>query len=251
MQSLSFLIILIIFLSNQFVNAQTDFDNKLAIPLPQNHVQINKASQLSLNSSYTAYTIEDMKGEFIKSKAKNSRLIALIIIITFLFSIFTFTLHISQQKHIKRLEVCIQQKHKSKLPCEKKEIDIEKSIIQSILIGLEDFETKLVFLEHGVSLISLSKKIETNPTYLSKIINTHKGKKFSDYLSDLRVNYLLSALKTDPKLSLYTIKAIAYEIGFSNSQSFTNAFYKKTGTYPSRYIKQLKMIRLKKLELAT
>lgn len=248
MRGLSLLIILLTFLLNQFASAQIDLKNRPAIP---QNIQINRISQLSLNNSYTMYTSEEIKGAFIKSKAKNSRLIALIILITFIFSVFTYNLYTRQQKHIKKLKITIQQKHENGLLFEKKEIDIEKSTIESILIGLENFETELGFLKHNVSLVSLAKKIKTNPTYLSKVINTHKGKKLSDYLSDLRVDYLLSTLKTDPKLSLYTMKAIAYEIGFNNSQSFTNAFYKKTGAYPSRYIKQLKTIRLTKFELVS
>ena len=33
--------------------------------------------------------------------------------------------------------------------------------------------------------------------------------------------------------------AIAQEVGFNNSESFSKAFYKKTGIYPSYFIKQL------------
>ena len=37
----------------------------------------------------------------------------------------------------------------------------------------------------------------------------------------------------------HTIAAIADDIGYNNSESFTNAFKKITGTLPSYYIKAL------------
>jgi len=37
----------------------------------------------------------------------------------------------------------------------------------------------------------------------------------------------------------YTIAAISEEIGFNNSETFTNAFKKITGTLPSYFIKLL------------
>jgi AraC-like DNA-binding protein len=35
------------------------------------------------------------------------------------------------------------------------------------------------------------------------------------------------------------MSAIAEEIGFNNAQTFSSAFYKKTGIYPSYFINQL------------
>ena len=37
----------------------------------------------------------------------------------------------------------------------------------------------------------------------------------------------------------YTIKAIAAECGYKNAESFSKAFYKINGIYPSYYIKKI------------
>ena len=37
----------------------------------------------------------------------------------------------------------------------------------------------------------------------------------------------------------YTIKALSKEFGFSSAESFSRAFYKKFGIYPSYYITEL------------
>lgn len=92
----------------------------------------------------------------------------------------------------------------------------------------------------SINLNSLAKNMGTNSNYLSKIINFHKGDNFSTYLSDLRIEYTIEALQKQSKLREYTIKTIAHEVGFGNTESFTKAFYKKTGLYPSYFIKQLK-----------
>ncbi len=85
----------------------------------------------------------------------------------------------------------------------------------------------------------MAKSFGTNYTYLSKVINLQKGKHFSNYINDLRIVYAYQELKKDPKLRNYTIKAIAKECGFKSAESFSKAFLKKTGIYPSHFIKSL------------
>src|SRR5690606_41508321 len=105
---------------------------------------------------------------------------------------------------------------------------------------LKEFESGTQYLQEGISLANLSRKFNTNSSYLSKIINTYREKNFSNYLNDLRINYAIERLKQDETFRLYSIKAIAEETGYSNSQSFSTAFYKKTGIQPSYFITQLK-----------
>jgi len=66
-----------------------------------------------------------------------------------------------------------------------------------------------------------------------------KGKNFSSYLSDLRVDYAIDRIKNNSQFRLYSIKAIAEETGFKNTESFSKAFHKKTGIYPSYFIKNI------------
>ncbi|HLV70233.1 MAG TPA: helix-turn-helix domain-containing protein, partial [Xanthomarina sp.] len=82
-------------------------------------------------------------------------------------------------------------------------------------------------------------QFDTNSTYLSKIINTYKGKSINNYITDLRVDYIINELNQNHILRKMTIKAIALEIGFNNPESFSKAFYKKTGIKPSYFIKQI------------
>ena len=90
------------------------------------------------------------------------------------------------------------------------------------------------------TLNTLAKEFNTNSSYLSSIINSTKDANFSSYLNNLRIDYAIDKLKKDKKFRIYTIKAIAEEVGFNTSQSFTNAFYKKTRLYPSFFIAKIK-----------
>jgi len=124
------------------------------------------------------------------------------------------------------------------------ELDLPEDFINSILNQLEKFESSKKFIEKPYTLNTLSKELNTNSAYLSKIINAAKGVNFSNYLNSLRVDYAIDKLTTDKLLRSYTIKAISEEVGFNNVQSFSNAFHKKTGIFPSYFIKKLNAIKV-------
>lgn len=116
---------------------------------------------------------------------------------------------------------------------------ISNNIITSILKELDFFEKEKGFLNSDNSLQSLANKVNTNTNYLSKIINQHKNTTFSNYINKLRIDYIVERLKTDSLLRKYTIKTIANEAGFKNTESFSKAFYKFTEIKPSYFIKEL------------
>ncbi|MBS7233514.1 helix-turn-helix transcriptional regulator [Flavobacterium psychroterrae] len=101
------------------------------------------------------------------------------------------------------------------------------------------FEKECGYLELNLKLIDLADRFDTNSTYLSKTINQYKGKNFSQYLNDLRIQYAVTKLKKEKKLRKYTVKALAEEFGFNNSESFAKAFHSNTGLHPSYFIKKL------------
>ncbi|WP_046757860.1 helix-turn-helix domain-containing protein [Kordia jejudonensis] len=114
----------------------------------------------------------------------------------------------------------------------------DENVVQ-ILKALETFEEKELYLRQDCTLGYVAKKVKTNTSYLSNVINTYKEKSFKSYLSELRINAALVKLKNDDKLRSYTIKAIAEEFGFKRSETFSRAFKAQTGMYPSYYIKSL------------
>ncbi|WP_040559303.1 AraC family transcriptional regulator [Kordia algicida OT-1] len=132
-----------------------------------------------------------------------------------------------------------EKERKEKSEVDKKDLGISKEIINEILQKLNEFEANNIFLKSDITVASLAKDFNTNTTYLSKIINVNRGKNFSSYLKELRVNYAIEQLQNNSQFRKYSVKAIAYEIGFNNVDYFSKAFYKITGIQPSYFIKQL------------
>ncbi|MHA7055673.1 helix-turn-helix domain-containing protein [Aquimarina sp. M1] len=123
-----------------------------------------------------------------------------------------------------------------------KEIVIDDEKIHKVLKGLDKIEQQEYFLSLDCNLRSIAKKVKTNATYLSRIINTYKGKSFHDYINDLRIEYVLKKLKNDKKFRSFSITSIASEIGYKSDNSFTKHFKAKTGLNPSYYIKNIEKL---------
>jgi len=118
-------------------------------------------------------------------------------------------------------------------------LDLPEDLIANILNGLENFENRNGFLSSDIKMNTIAQQLETNGAYLSKVVNNYKGKNFTNYINDLRVGYCVDKLTTDSIFRKYSIKAIGEDVGFSSTQSFTRAFYKKTGLQPSYFLKNL------------
>lgn len=125
---------------------------------------------------------------------------------------------------------------------EKNNTDVPEDIKQQILEGLKKLEEKEYFLKQECSSYNVAKKIGTNTSYLSKVINSHYGKNFNTYINDLRINYTILRLKNDVIFRSYSIQSIAEEVGYKSADSFTKYFKKDTGLNPSFYIKEIKNI---------
>ncbi|MGH1383119.1 helix-turn-helix domain-containing protein [Kordia sp.] len=127
-------------------------------------------------------------------------------------------------------------KHKTAI---KKAVNITDEKLQNILKGLEKFEAQELYLDLNCNLRFVAKKVKTNATYLSKIINEQKEISFTDYINNLRIQYTLKRLKSDSLFRAYSIKSISEEVGYRSADSFTKHFKKQTSLYPSYYIKKL------------
>lgn len=119
-------------------------------------------------------------------------------------------------------------------------IGIAEEIIESIMKQLNQFEKNKGFLNSSITLQNLAQDFNTNSKYLSIIINAKKEKTFIQYINDLKVDNIIYELKNDSNLRKYTINAIAEEAGFNTAESFSKAFFKRTGIKPSYFIKELK-----------
>jgi len=84
--------------------------------------------------------------------------------------------------------------------------------------------------------------LKSNTSYLSYTINKIKNKTFKQYITELKIEYLIKKLKEDKNYRKYTIKYLAEEIGYTNASAFTRAFKNYKGITPSEFIKSLDKI---------
>jgi AraC-like DNA-binding protein len=121
------------------------------------------------------------------------------------------------------------------------DIGIVKEVVEEILKKLNQFEKQKGYLTSNITVQILSGTFETNSKYVSKVVNVFKEKSFIQYINDLRIEYAITQLQENNKLRKYTIQALALEFGFNNAESFSTAFYKKTGIKPTYFIKELNL----------
>ena len=122
---------------------------------------------------------------------------------------------------------------------EKSSADVNEEITKQILNGLEKLKEQEYYLKQECNSYNVAKKIKTNTSYLSKVINSHFQKNFNTYINDLRINYAIVRLKNDSRFRSFSIQSIAEELGYKSADSFTKYFKQDTGLNPSFFIKQL------------
>ena len=76
-----------------------------------------------------------------------------------------------------------------------------------------------LYKDPDLNLTSLSEKLGISSHQLSELVNKHKGKNFSRYVLEIRVDAAIKLLKTCPD---HTILSIAYDVGFCSNAAFYN-----------------------------
>lgn len=128
---------------------------------------------------------------------------------------------------------------KDKILEDKLSAQVNEEITKQILSGLQNLKEQEYFLRQDCNSYNVAKKIKTNTSYLSKVINSHFEKNFNTYINDLRINYAVLRLKNDSRFRSFSVQSIAEELGYKSADSFAKYFKLRTGLNPSFYIKQL------------
>lgn len=147
-----------------------------------------------------------------------------------------------QQKHNKaKFELLMKRdKSENKIKTDSEPASLHPEVVEALSRQLEKFEQHKKFLAKDLTLAKLAAAFNSNTKYLSVTIHQTKQKHFSEYINDLKIEYLIELLKTDPKFRKYTNAALAQEVGFSSVQRFIKAFKSKTELTPGNFVDQLK-----------
>lgn len=123
------------------------------------------------------------------------------------------------------------------LPAEKASKKVLTGEMQSGLwIRLQELmEREKLYLRNDLTLSELARKLNTNTTYLSKVINDITQQNFSNYLNNFRIDEACRLL-SGPHGRNLTIEGIAQSVGFNSKSAFNAAFKKIKYVTPSEYL---------------
>lgn len=115
--------------------------------------------------------------------------------------------------------------------------DLPEELVEKLKIKVHNFEDKKQFLEAGITAVKLAERFKTNPTYLSAFIRESKGLNFSNYITQLRIEYITHKLNSDKEYPKYTIQALAEMCGIASRNNFTEHFKRINGIGVADFIK--------------
>lgn len=93
------------------------------------------------------------------------------------------------------------------------------------------------YLDTALTLRTLAAEAGLHPNKLSWMLNDQVGVSFNDYVNNFRLEcFKQKAL--DPANKNFTLLGLAFESGFNSKSTFNDYFKKKTGTTPSKWLKE-------------
>ncbi len=90
-----------------------------------------------------------------------------------------------------------------------------------------------LYLKKGIRVSDVAKMLQTNRTYISKLVNDTYGMSFSDYINILRIKFAQEYLIEHPDARQSDMAATC---GFPDASAFNNAFKKVTGMTPKIWL---------------
>jgi len=91
-----------------------------------------------------------------------------------------------------------------------------------------------IYLDPELNLADLAKRLGTNVSILSAVVNTGFGKNFNDYVNEFRIEAVKRML-SDASSSHLSLLGIGLECGFNSKSTFNRAFKKITGVVPGEW----------------
>lgn len=104
---------------------------------------------------------------------------------------------------------------------------------------LQLMTTEKPFLNSGLSLSDLAKRLKTSNHNLTEVLNRHIKKGFFQFVNDYRVEEAIEKLG-DPKYE--NLFVLANACGFNSKTTFIKYFKQQVGTTPSQYVEEMNMV---------
>lgn len=140
-----------------------------------------------------------------------------------------------------RLEIIAEEKHEEATLSwpESKSHAILDTTKADLLKKLKEFEKGNAFTAKHFTISTFVSILDTNTKYANNILKEQYGKTYSEYINDLRIQYILKFLHENPESCRYKLNHLSELAGFSSHSYFTKVFTKKTKITPSKFISSL------------
>ena len=107
----------------------------------------------------------------------------------------------------------------------------ECQMLEKLQVLLEE---EKVYLDPTLSIQDLAKRLATNRTTLSHVINTHLSQNFASLLNSYRIKEAVRLL-SDPQYFQEKMEVVGELCGYNNRQVFHAAFKKEMGITPNHF----------------
>lgn len=112
--------------------------------------------------------------------------------------------------------------------------EIENTTLGLLVKFKRLMENEKPYLEAGLTVDDVCKKISTNRSYLSQMIHENFNQNFNGFINELRIKEARRLL-ADPKYNHLSIEGIGSMSGFSTKVTFHSIFKKQIGVTPSYF----------------
>jgi YesN/AraC family two-component response regulator len=100
---------------------------------------------------------------------------------------------------------------------------------------LQLMQTGKAYEDPELSLAQVAKQLQSNPSFISKMVNQGFGINFNDFVNRYRIEAIKKMLDNGEHKK-QTLLAIAFECGFNSKATFNRAFKKATGQSPKDWL---------------
>lgn len=119
--------------------------------------------------------------------------------------------------------------------------DAEEAVLNEWKVKVEQIIAReQLYQQAELTLSDLAKKLGTNTSLLSKVINQAFRLNFNDFINRYRVEDVVQKMQ-DPAYSNQTLLSLAYEAGFNSKSTFNRAFLKFKGSSPKDFLQKLRV----------
>lgn len=222
--------------AKKYAQLAIQYNDSLIIQKTSDDVILKKIELAVKPVQLAMKNIELSRNEKIRT-IENQNLLIKLLLVAFIFIALISFVYYRLYRNLKKTQIELATRTIEKIKIVAN-ANVEKTKLKDVIDQelLQKFEEEMLekkaYLESNISLIIIAEKLETNRSYISRIINTVYGMNFNDYINKLRINEACKIIcnNTNPN---FTIDHLFSEVGFTGKSTFYVAFKKYTGVTPA------------------